>query len=216
MVENINIITRKFSSLKINYNNNNNILNIQRKAHSASDTDIKDINLDIMPFLKNDFLINKTNFNKPIRKKIRQKCVVKNKLFSSESQNKENKTILERYHCARSQEILSSIKTNNSIKRPKSNETKLGFNKDEKNNHPELNQIYICQPINDTIKYQFHKKTGQRFNLIHDGDVFVCKLPHSRNLITKLLNLRLLRRWKEHKIILTDKEIFSTTVSKTY
>lgn len=57
------------------------------------------------------------------------------------------------------------------------------------------------------------KKNYHRFKLIVEGDVNVCKLPNSRNYISKILNSKLLRRWKTHRLVLTDTEIFSSTVS---
>ena len=56
------------------------------------------------------------------------------------------------------------------------------------------------------------RKMAQRFKLLLEGDVHVCKLQHSRNVISKILNSKLLRRWKAHRIILTDTEIYSTNV----
>jgi hypothetical protein len=56
------------------------------------------------------------------------------------------------------------------------------------------------------------KKFTQRYKLLVEGDVHVCKLPHSRNVISKILNSKLLRRWKAHRLVLSETEIFSTTV----
>lgn len=53
----------------------------------------------------------------------------------------------------------------------------------------------------------------QRYKLLVEGDVHVCKLPHSRNVLSKILNSKLLRRWKAHRLVLTETEILSTTVS---
>ena len=57
------------------------------------------------------------------------------------------------------------------------------------------------------------KKNFQRYKLIVEGDVHICKLPNSRNYISKILNSKLLRRWKTHRLILTDTEMFSAAVS---
>ena len=56
------------------------------------------------------------------------------------------------------------------------------------------------------------KKNTQRYKMLLEGDVQVCKLPYSRNVISKILNSKLLRRWKTHRLILTDTDIYSTTV----
>lgn len=53
---------------------------------------------------------------------------------------------------------------------------------------------------------------NQRYKLIGEGDVHVCKLPHSQNVFSKILNSKLLRRWKGHRLVLNETEIFSTTV----
>ncbi len=60
------------------------------------------------------------------------------------------------------------------------------------------------------------KKSTQRYKMLLEGDVQVCKLPYSRNVIGKILNSKLLRRWKNHRLVLTDTEIYSTTVSFIY
>jgi hypothetical protein len=238
-MENMNI-KREFSSLKLNNNKTkNNILKIESKAYSASDADLKNLNLDSMPLLyspNNDLFIK----NKPISRhrkfiKIKQKkndnSILNNEKEEEKQQKKENcecgdddddKKNLGRSHSARSQEIKSFF-TNIIFKRPKSNECKskieicLDHNNNLELSKSKLNdkqQQKINQnEINNLIKYRCLKKSGQRFNLLHEGDVCVCKLPHSRNLISKILNLRLLRRWKQHKIVLEETEIISTTVS---
>jgi hypothetical protein len=57
------------------------------------------------------------------------------------------------------------------------------------------------------------KKNTQRYKMLAEGDVQVCKLPYSRNVISKILNSKLLRRWKNHRLVLTETEIYSTTVN---
>lgn len=58
-----------------------------------------------------------------------------------------------------------------------------------------------------------NKHAQQRYKLLAEGEVNVCKLPNTKNVISKILNSKLLRRWKSHHIILTDTELYSTTVS---
>lgn len=60
------------------------------------------------------------------------------------------------------------------------------------------------------------KRLSQRYKLLIEGDVHVCKLPHSRNVISKILNSKLLRRWKAHRLVLNETEIYSTTVSEYF
>lgn len=61
-----------------------------------------------------------------------------------------------------------------------------------------------------------NKKSSQKFKMLLEGDVQVCKLPYSRNVISKILNSKLLRRWKTHRLILTESDIYSTTVGLSF
>lgn len=55
--------------------------------------------------------------------------------------------------------------------------------------------------------------SGPRFKLIQEGDVTVCRLNHTRTIVSKIMNSRYLRRWETHHLILDEGEIRSTTVS---
>jgi hypothetical protein len=65
----------------------------------------------------------------------------------------------------------------------------------------------------NTNNLNSNKHSQQRYKLLAEGEVNVCKLPNTKNVISKILNSKLLRRWKSHHIILTDTELYSTTVS---
>lgn len=56
------------------------------------------------------------------------------------------------------------------------------------------------------------KKLMQRFKLIVEGDVNICKLTHNKNVFTKILSSKLLRRWKAHRLTLQNSGIISATV----
>lgn len=56
-------------------------------------------------------------------------------------------------------------------------------------------------------------RVGPRCKLIHEGDIQVCRLNHTRTIISKIMNSKYLRRWEAHRIILGASEIISTTVS---
>lgn len=71
----------------------------------------------------------------------------------------------------------------------------------------------INNNLNNLINNNNYKKCLQRYKLINEGDVHLCKLAHSRNVFSKILSSKLLRRWKAHHIILKDTGIYSTTVS---
>ena len=55
---------------------------------------------------------------------------------------------------------------------------------------------------------------GPKFKLIHEGDIQVCRLNHSRTLISKVLSSKFLRRWEAHHIYLGDFQLYSATVSE--
>jgi hypothetical protein len=52
-----------------------------------------------------------------------------------------------------------------------------------------------------------------RYKLIDNADIQICKLPHTKNVINKIMNSKLLRRWKSHKIIFSNNDICSMNVS---
>lgn len=54
---------------------------------------------------------------------------------------------------------------------------------------------------------------GPRFKLINEGDIPICRLNHTRTIVSKIMNSRYLRRWEVHKIYLDKTEICSATVS---
>ncbi|CAG5134304.1 unnamed protein product [Candidula unifasciata] len=53
--------------------------------------------------------------------------------------------------------------------------------------------------------------TGPRHKLITEADVQVCRLNHTRTIVSKIMNSRYLRRWESHRIILDHNEIRSST-----
>ncbi|XP_048576400.1 C-Maf-inducing protein-like [Nematostella vectensis] len=52
---------------------------------------------------------------------------------------------------------------------------------------------------------------GPKFKLIHEGDIQVCRLNHSRTLISKVLSSKFLRRWEAHHVFLGDFQMYSAT-----
>ena len=55
--------------------------------------------------------------------------------------------------------------------------------------------------------------TGPKFKLILNGEIQVCRLNHTRTIVSKIMNSKYLRRWESHHIYLDDAEIRSSTVS---
>ena len=54
---------------------------------------------------------------------------------------------------------------------------------------------------------------GSRFKLLHEGNIQVCRLNHTRTIISKIMNSKYLRRWESHRLVLKNSEIQSYTVS---
>ncbi|KAL3859122.1 hypothetical protein ACJMK2_009354 [Sinanodonta woodiana] len=52
---------------------------------------------------------------------------------------------------------------------------------------------------------------GSRFKLIHEGETQVCRLNHTRTIVSKIMNSKYLRRWESHRVILEKSEIRSVT-----
>lgn len=52
---------------------------------------------------------------------------------------------------------------------------------------------------------------GPRYKLINEGDIPICRLNHTRTIVSKIMNSRYLRRWEVHKIYLDKTEICSAT-----
>ena len=57
---------------------------------------------------------------------------------------------------------------------------------------------------------------GPKHKLITEGDIQVCRLNHTRTIVSKIMNSKYLRRWESHKIVLDHSEIRSTTVSDSF
>ncbi|KAG8201592.1 hypothetical protein JTE90_011258 [Oedothorax gibbosus] len=52
---------------------------------------------------------------------------------------------------------------------------------------------------------------GPKFKLVHEGDVQVCRLNHSRTVMNKILSSKYLRRWESHHLYLSNTQITSKT-----
>lgn len=60
------------------------------------------------------------------------------------------------------------------------------------------------------------RRIQQRYKLLTDGLVQVCRVPHAKNIIEKIRFSRFLRRWEEHHIQLEHNEICSRTVRASW
>lgn len=67
---------------------------------------------------------------------------------------------------------------------------------------------------NSSRKTGHHRKHGSKakFKLIVEGDIQVCRLNHTRTIISKIMNSKYLRRWECHRLILGETDIVSSTV----
>jgi hypothetical protein len=63
----------------------------------------------------------------------------------------------------------------------------------------------ICMLVNG-------RQVQQRYKLITNGFVQVCRVPHAKNIIEKIRFSRFLRRWEDHYINLAHNEILSEIV----
>ncbi|XP_035680577.1 C-Maf-inducing protein-like isoform X1 [Branchiostoma floridae] len=60
-------------------------------------------------------------------------------------------------------------------------------------------------------KTGFTVAAGTRYALLHEGDVQICWLHHTRTLVSKILSSKYLRRWEQHHVILDQGEIRSAS-----
>lgn len=56
------------------------------------------------------------------------------------------------------------------------------------------------------------RRNQQRYKLVTDGVVQICRVPHAKNIIEKIRFSRFLRRWETHYINLNQNDISSETV----
>jgi len=52
-----------------------------------------------------------------------------------------------------------------------------------------------------------------RCKLLSEGDIQLCRLNHTRTIVSKIMNSKYLRRWESHHLILDSCEIRSSTVA---
>jgi len=52
-----------------------------------------------------------------------------------------------------------------------------------------------------------------RCKLLSEGDIQLCRLNHTRTIVSKIMNSKYLRRWESHHLLLDNCEIRSNTVT---
>jgi hypothetical protein len=61
-----------------------------------------------------------------------------------------------------------------------------------------------------------HGSAGtSRCKLLHEGDIQLCRLNHTRTIVSKIMNSKYLRRWESHHLVLDNCELRSATVRVT-
>lgn len=53
---------------------------------------------------------------------------------------------------------------------------------------------------------------GPKYKLIVEGDIQLCRLNHTRTIVSKIMNSKYLRRWETHHLVLGQFAISSVTV----
>ncbi|XP_022253249.1 C-Maf-inducing protein-like isoform X3 [Limulus polyphemus] len=61
-----------------------------------------------------------------------------------------------------------------------------------------------------------HSYAGTKLKLLHETDVLLCKVFHSRNVVHKFLGSKFLRKWENHHLFFTDSEIISRSIEEIY
>ena len=76
-------------------------------------------------------------------------------------------------------------------------------------------------PQSQTLGRTLHHATAMMINggelkykLLRESYIQVCRISHGSNVVNKLLNLKFMRRWESHNIVLGESTIFSRTVSQ--
>ena len=54
-----------------------------------------------------------------------------------------------------------------------------------------------------------------RCKLLSEGDIQLCRLNHTRTIVSKIMNSKYLRRWESHHLLLDSCEIRSNTVANS-
>ena len=83
------------------------------------------------------------------------------------------------------------------------------------------NTIWVCNMTNSPRNtattppnlVKNRPSVNQRYKLINEGDILICRLNHTRTIVSKIMNSKYLRRWESHRIILGQNDISSTMVS---
>lgn len=81
----------------------------------------------------------------------------------------------------------------------------------DNNNIKPLSEVIPTSGLHSPTVQKTLAPQGPRHKLITEADVQVCRLNHTRTIVSKIMNSRYLRRWESHKIVLDDNEMRSAT-----
>lgn len=88
-------------------------------------------------------------------------------------------------------------------------------------NEQTQNTIWVCNMTNSPRNIatpppnlvKNRPSVNQRYKLINEGDIQICRLNHTRTIVSKIMNSKYLRRWESHRIILGLNDIASSMAS---
>ena len=77
---------------------------------------------------------------------------------------------------------------------------------------PPRRETSASAAVPSTTNFASGRRNQQRYKLLTEGQIQVCRVPHAKNIIEKIRFSRFLRRWEDHYLHLDQCEITSTTV----
>lgn len=99
--------------------------------------------------------------------------------------------------------LLNGETSNNNLSNERLERIESGSSLNSLNNSPSSTPTSKSRP-------SFH---GTRYKLLSEGDIQICKLNHTRTIVSKIMNSRYLRRWERHKLVLGKTDVYTLTVS---
>ncbi|XP_074646959.1 C-Maf-inducing protein-like [Tubulanus polymorphus] len=82
---------------------------------------------------------------------------------------------------------------------------------DTPNTIEEYNQMKTSTTTSAPSTPQRKSLTGPKYKLINDAETLVCRVNHTRTIVSKIMNSKYLRRWETHRMILGEEEIRSSS-----
>ncbi|GFS20143.1 C-Maf-inducing protein, partial [Elysia marginata] len=90
-------------------------------------------------------------------------------------------------------------------------DTTIASTATDNNNVKPMSEIIPTSSVQSPTTQRTPVPQGPKHKLITEADVQVCRLNHTRTIVSKIMNSRYLRRWESHKIVLDDNEMRSAT-----